>query len=53
MTEEQKREYQREYEEYLDRMGFDNYLKRTRLSTITLKLFEQAGIKVTVKDQDK
>jgi hypothetical protein len=53
MTEEEKRLYQREYEEYLDRMGFDNYLKKTRLSPIALKLFEQAGIKVQVKDKSE
>jgi hypothetical protein len=51
MTEEEKRLYQREYEEYLDRMGFDNYVKKTRLSPITLKLFESAGIQVQVKDK--
>ena len=53
MTEEEKREYQREYEEYLDRMGFDNYLKKTRLSPMRLKLFEQAGITVQVKDKSE
>jgi hypothetical protein len=51
MTEEEKRLYQREYEEYLDRMGFDNYLKKTRLSALTLRLFEAAKIRVQVKDK--
>lgn len=53
MSEEEKRLYQKEYEEYLDRMGFENYLKKTRLSPLALRLFEQAGIRVQVKDKEQ
>jgi len=58
MTEEEKSLYQKEYEEYLDRMGFENYLKKTRLSPLALrlfamKLFKQPGISVTIKDKEQ
>ena len=58
MTQEEKSVYQKEYEEYLDRMGFENYLKKSRLSPMALKLvamklFKKPGITVTIKDKDE
>ena len=58
MTEEEKSLYQKEYEEYLDRMGFENYLKKTKLTPfalklVAMKLFKKSGIKVQIKDKDE